>query len=186
MQGRMFIHRCVLLMILACATLPLGAQEAYSSSYKASTTTELKIPIDHLEVIVKPLTVDELKVEAEAWIELLKEKLRKISDAELAVKKKREQIEKAEEAADAAVEAKEADEEAKKAIEEARKKGDAEALKDAEEVVEEAKKKAETAKKSAEDAVEAEKKSVEEKGVKKAEEKASKKAEEDARKAAEE
>ena len=56
---------------------------------------------DHLEILLTPLTQDELAVEADAWMELVKEKVRQISNAEIAVKFKNEEIDSAEDAAKA-------------------------------------------------------------------------------------
>lgn len=92
-----------LLLCLNAALLTgtvLAAEEA-----QPQTTSDPTFPVAELELLLKPLTVDELKVEADAWIGLLKEKVEEISAAELAVIYKKEEIEKAEEAQEAAQEA---------------------------------------------------------------------------------
>ncbi len=93
------------------------AEDAPSTSGKAVSTRDPGIPLDQLELLLKPLTKTELVIEADAWLQILKAKVKQISDAEIAVKKKNEQIAKAEEVADAAKEAKDAAEEARKAKE---------------------------------------------------------------------
>jgi small conductance mechanosensitive channel len=45
-----------------------------------------------LELLLKPLTVEELEGEAEAWLSLLKSKVHEISTAAIAVKYKKKQI----------------------------------------------------------------------------------------------
>ncbi|MCB9853279.1 MAG: mechanosensitive ion channel family protein [Phycisphaerales bacterium] len=65
-----------------------------------------KIPKDELELLLKPLTADELIVEADAWLDMLKSKVKEISDEEIKVKHANREIAKAEEKADAAAEKK--------------------------------------------------------------------------------
>lgn len=54
----------------------------------AITTTDLGIPVDQLGLLVRPLTVEELKVEAAAWLLLLRGKVQEISATEIAIKQK--------------------------------------------------------------------------------------------------
>ena len=55
-------------------------------AHEPITTVDPEIPVDHLEVWVKPLTRSELQVEADAWFELLRQKSRQIAAARLGVK----------------------------------------------------------------------------------------------------
>jgi small conductance mechanosensitive channel len=64
---------------------------------KAFTTKDVYIPVDELELLVKPLKKDELTSEADAWLGLLKAKVEEVSAAEIAVKQKNREIEKAKE-----------------------------------------------------------------------------------------
>lgn len=66
-----------------------------------------KLPKDELELMLKPLTKDELVIEANAWMDLLREQVRKISDQEIEVKRKTREIAEAKEKADQAAEKKE-------------------------------------------------------------------------------
>lgn len=68
----------VLTTILAAPTV--WAQE---STYTAVTTADPDIPVDDLELLLKPLRKQELVAEAEAWLALLQEKVRQISLAEI-------------------------------------------------------------------------------------------------------
>jgi len=61
------------------------------------TTQRTDIPIDELVMLLKPLTTDELLIEAEAWLGLVKIKVREVSSAEIAVKQKNKEIEQAKE-----------------------------------------------------------------------------------------
>lgn len=69
----------------------------------AVTVSDLDIPTDQLALLVKPLTLEELQVEAAAWLLLLKNKAQDISNAEVAIKRENQVIE-AEQTAAAALE----------------------------------------------------------------------------------
>ena len=156
------------------------AEKSPSTSGKAVSTRDSGIPLDQLELLLKPLTKTELVIEADAWLQILKAKVKQISDAEIAVKKKNEQIAKAEEVADAATEAGEAAEEAMKAKETASREGGLDAAKEAAEAAKVAEKKAAEVKKVAEEASKAEKKANADKAMRAATEDALKKAAEKA------
>ena len=81
----------------------------------AITTKQPDIPVDELRLLVKPLTSEELQNEAAAWQLLLKNKVKEISNAEIAVKRQNRSIGKQQEAAGALDQAKQALEEAEKA-----------------------------------------------------------------------
>ncbi|MDY6782459.1 MAG: mechanosensitive ion channel [Cyanobacteriota bacterium] len=87
---------------------PMGDAQA------ATTTEEVDIPVDELELIVKPLTLAELENEAAGWMLLLQAKATEISQAEVAIKRQNLAIAKQEEGANAL-------EDAQKALEEAEK-----------------------------------------------------------------
>lgn len=59
---------------------------------KPITTIDASIPLDQLKIMVRPLTKDELEVEANAWFQLLRNKARQIAAARLGVKKTNEAI----------------------------------------------------------------------------------------------
>ena len=119
-----FRSLCALHLILGALLLTGIATAAETAP--ARTTADPHIPIAELELLLKPLTVDELKIEAAAWIELLRHKVEEISAAELAVMYKKEEIDKAEQDEEAAQESQAADDkqaaaqEARQAEEEAR------------------------------------------------------------------
>lgn len=77
-------------------------QSASSEDIKTAITTEdPTIPVDELKLLVKPLTLEELQIESESWLKLLKRKVKQISNAEIAIKRQNRSIDKEEEAADA-------------------------------------------------------------------------------------
>jgi len=74
----------------------------------AVTTINPAIPKDELALLVRPLTKDDLVIEADAWQALVKEKVRELSDAELAVKHQTRTIAAVDKAAKAAQKAQDA------------------------------------------------------------------------------
>lgn len=105
---------CLAQLVIVAASLTSAHGE--SPDYAPVTAQDPLIQKDHLEIILTPLTQDELAVEADAWMELVKEKVRQISNAEIAVKFKNEEIESAEDAAEALEEAQEAAEDLEEAV----------------------------------------------------------------------
>ncbi|MTJ53536.1 mechanosensitive ion channel [Anabaena sp. UHCC 0253] len=66
----------------------------------AVTTQDPTVPIDELQLLVKPLTLEELQNESAAWLVLLKDKVQKISNAEIAIKRQNLSINKQKEASE--------------------------------------------------------------------------------------
>lgn len=130
---------------------------ANKDTYQAQTTTNPGIPIPELEWMVKPLTQEELTVEADAWQRLLKEKVKAISVAEIANRRLKDQIKKTEEAADAFEKAQAAASKANIANQDASSGPDSRTSKEAAKVTADAVKKVEEAQKVLEEADEARK-----------------------------
>lgn len=68
----------------------LVAQDEEKPAPKPVTTLDPTVPREQLRWMVRPLTKPELKVEAEAWFELLRNKSRQVAAARLGVKKANE------------------------------------------------------------------------------------------------
>ena len=100
----------LLLTLSVLSAPPVAAAPDGDAATTAFTTADPSIPVDQLELHLNPLTRDELVVEADAWFALLRDKVRQISDAQIAVKKKNEQMEQVEELTDAVEEARAAEE----------------------------------------------------------------------------
>jgi small conductance mechanosensitive channel len=66
----------------------------------AVTTQDPTVPVDELQLLLKPLTLEELQNESAAWLILLKDKVQKISNAEIAIKRQNLSINKQKEASD--------------------------------------------------------------------------------------
>ncbi len=79
--------------LLFCIFLTLGSGIAVSadenSTAKATTTANPEIPIDELELLLRPLTRTDLETETQAWLKLLQDKITEISEAEIGAKHKR-------------------------------------------------------------------------------------------------
>lgn len=86
------------LVILLAGVFAVNAYGEEASTNKPTTTGNPNIPIAELEWRLKPLTVEELKVEVKGWLDLLKHKVEQIADANIALlEQKKEQAERAEE-----------------------------------------------------------------------------------------
>ena len=78
---------------------------------KAVTAKDAEVSVQVLEHLVKPLTKCELEAEAGAWLALLQDKVREISEAEIAALYKKEELKKTEEVESTLEDVKEAKEE---------------------------------------------------------------------------
>ena len=78
-----------LLIVLGGLSAPLAEETA---SAKAQTTGDPEIPVDELELKLRPLMRDQIKVETDAWLKLLEGKVAEISRADIAVKYKKKEI----------------------------------------------------------------------------------------------
>ena len=56
------------------------------------TTANPEIPVDELDLLLRPLTRTELEVETTGWLALLQEKIAEISEAEIGAKYKRTEL----------------------------------------------------------------------------------------------
>lgn len=100
--------------VLAYAGTPSGAADTPATApgsapggaaYEAQTARDPAVPLDQLSLMVKPLTRDELVAESDGWLALVKAKVKSISDLEISVKRKNEQIASTERLSKAAEEA---------------------------------------------------------------------------------
>ena len=84
--------RSALVLLVLAISLPASVL----SADKAVTTGDPEIAQEDLKLKLKPLLRSELKVEADAWLQLLEDKVKQISMAEIAVKDKLREISAAE------------------------------------------------------------------------------------------
>lgn len=86
--------RCILMLLVWTLTAATGfAESAAPAEITAPVTTgDPGIPVDHLDLLLDPLTKGELLAEANAWRDLLKKKVQEISAEEIQLRKKNAQI----------------------------------------------------------------------------------------------
>jgi small conductance mechanosensitive channel len=168
---KVWFHSTCIVVLLSLATAGTGLL-AETSSEQPRTTGDPEIPLDELELRLRPLTRSELQVEADGWLKLLQAKVREISTAEIAAKHKRAELKKADEVKAALKKVKKAEKAA----------GEAPADKEAAEKLEQAKQAAERSTSEAQELVtkaeqDTETKEIVDTAVKKGEEKAREEAE---------
>ncbi|MBW4492606.1 MAG: mechanosensitive ion channel [Oscillatoria princeps RMCB-10] len=108
-----------LLCVFVSWSVPVSAKEAGAEETpisatisgeavpdKATTISDPTIPMEDLKQLLKPLTLEELQHEAAGWLLLLKNKVQKISDTEIAIKRQRRALEAKDEASKLVGEAK--------------------------------------------------------------------------------
>ena len=82
--GRLAVIAVVGLLLVQS---PVIAQErSEPDSQHATTASDAEIPVDHLHVILRPLTKKELEIELGGWLKLLRAKIREVGDTELRLK----------------------------------------------------------------------------------------------------
>jgi|GEM_PF-2257035 len=92
--------------ILTGIVLHLGSQSsAAADNPQPQTTADPTIPVDELELMLRPLTSEELVVEANGWMKLVQDKVTEISSYEIKVKRKSREIEATKKAAEEAEQA---------------------------------------------------------------------------------
>ncbi|NEO62371.1 MAG: mechanosensitive ion channel [Moorea sp. SIO4G2] len=172
------------LLIVGAWWLPVQAQQSTNApNQKAVTTEDPTIPIEELELLLKPLTKDELEGEAQGWMFLLKTKVKELSDAEIAVKRKNRELQQSKEAVDALEDAKKALEEAKDTKEKIETEPSPSASVEANDAAVEAQEALKKAQESVEEAVKEEKKTQQDKTLQGAIDQAVESTEEDKNKA---
>ena len=126
------------LVFTSFATHAHDQEQPAEPGIEAVTVTDPEVPVDELQLMVKPLTVEELKIEAEAWMELLKDKTRQTTQAEIAIKQKNKRIDQAEEVQEAIEETQEILQQAEEASLDAQTTGDIGSAEDASALADEA------------------------------------------------
>ena len=88
-KNRLFIV-CMLCSLSPFTFVSFGREA--KQEYSATTISDPQIPVEDLELLLKPLTKSELIVEAEAWLQLLKVKVTEISAVEIQMRRKSREI----------------------------------------------------------------------------------------------
>jgi small conductance mechanosensitive channel len=124
--ARITLVAALSILLAGLISAPSAAEGDVGEAHQPVTTADPQIPVDELALLLKPLTREELLVEAAAWQGLLKDKAEEIAYAEIAVKRQNREIKKAGEIQDRAEEAQERLEEVKKTTAVAKASGDPE------------------------------------------------------------
>ena len=77
----------VIWAVILSASMGIAAENEKKAAPKPITTNNPSISIDELEYRLKPLTKDDLSIEADGWLQILKKHGEKLSDAQIAVLK---------------------------------------------------------------------------------------------------
>lgn len=95
------LPKLIALLLLMFAPIVYGQEEAAKNREEPAPTTTVdpKVPLEQLKILVKPLTSDELKVEADAWLDLLRQKAKQVAAARLAIQKTNEALDTDDQAA---------------------------------------------------------------------------------------
>ena len=81
----------ILSTFLALTTLAIVIPATYAQDPTAATTADPTITTEELALLVKPLTADELVVEADAWLAMLRAKVAEISQKRIEIKRQNQQ-----------------------------------------------------------------------------------------------
>ncbi|NOQ13885.1 MAG: mechanosensitive ion channel [Methyloprofundus sp.] len=82
-------------MLLAINSIPIFAKET-GERQALLASTDPQISLDVLDIMMAPLTVEELKSEADGWLKLIKASAHKVADAKLRIKSLSQKQEEAE------------------------------------------------------------------------------------------
>jgi small conductance mechanosensitive channel len=77
--------RSFFLALLALSVLSMTPAAAADSKSQAVTTADPTIPTEELDTILAPMTVDELTVEADGWLALVKKAAEQVAETKLAI-----------------------------------------------------------------------------------------------------
>ena len=72
--------------LLAVKPPVVAQEESKPVSPQATTITDTIIPVDHLQVLLRPLSKDALEIELRGWLDRLSAKIREVGDTELKLK----------------------------------------------------------------------------------------------------
>jgi small conductance mechanosensitive channel len=84
-----FLATLFISLCLTGSVLAADKKDTDKPALDPMTTGNPEIPIDELELLLRPLTRDQLEAETSGWLALLQEKVSEISEAEIGAKHKR-------------------------------------------------------------------------------------------------
>ncbi|MEN8199258.1 MAG: mechanosensitive ion channel domain-containing protein [Thermodesulfobacteriota bacterium] len=133
----------ILLTILLTSGIITFAADTAEEKPQAKTIIDPDIPVDELQLILKPFTKDELLIEAEGWQALVRKKAVDIALEEIAAKRQTQEIKKAEKIQEQTEEAQKELKHIKEQTKKAELSGDTALMKEAEKSAEKTQKKIE-------------------------------------------
>jgi small conductance mechanosensitive channel len=108
-KKRFFYIGILTIFVLTVLWMPFfSIAETVDVKSKATTISDPWIPVEELKLLLEPLTQKELEKEAEAWVMLLRDKIKQINYTEIAVKRTTREITHAKKIADAVKEVQQA------------------------------------------------------------------------------
>ena len=75
----------VITMLLAFHSLVVAEDESVPNLPDDVTASEPEISVDHLQIVLRPLTKEELEIEVQAWLDLLRSQIREVGRTELEI-----------------------------------------------------------------------------------------------------
>ncbi len=136
---RLSVMPVVALLMFFALHLSASAQETSEKPEPAPVTTvNPDIPLDELGFMLKPLSIEELSVEADGWFKLLQQAESDVAAAEVAVKRQNISIEDAQQIKQKITDAREALDEVKESTAAAREEGTVDAVQATQETAKEA------------------------------------------------
>lgn len=114
----------VLALLAGLVSTSLSAETEAETEPQAVTIDDTAIPTDQLELLLRPLTKDQLLIEAEAWRALVQAKAEEIVRAEIVIKRQNKEIAAAAEIEKQAAEAKKDLAQVTEQVDKARQTGD--------------------------------------------------------------
>jgi small conductance mechanosensitive channel len=104
-RERIYAMMTRVFLMITCFTLALAVVgSADNVAYTAATQANPEILVEDLHLLLRPLRREELIVEAEAWFDLLRQKVREISTAEIKMKETGREISEKKETIQAQIE----------------------------------------------------------------------------------
>jgi small conductance mechanosensitive channel len=138
---RITLAGCFWAFLAGAVSVSIAAEVPVVKHRQAVTTVDPDIPVDELALLLKPLTREQLLVEANAWQALLEAKAEEIARAEIAVMRQNREIKAAEDIQQKAEEAEEQLHAVKEKAKAAKESGDAAKVQETEAAAKEAQKK---------------------------------------------
>ena len=81
------VHRILSVVLLALVLAGNAVAQSDNQAPGATTASDPNIPLGELDIILAPLTIEELTLEADAWLALVKQAAHNVADVKLRIKR---------------------------------------------------------------------------------------------------